>query len=58
MLKGMRAALLEGVGVRALLSEAILPLLLTGVIMIPVGLYAFMRAERYAKATGKLKRNG
>jgi ABC-2 type transport system permease protein len=58
MLKGMRAALLEGAGARALLSEAILPLLLTGVIMIPVGLYAFMRAERYAKATGKLKRNG
>ncbi|MFL5803803.1 MAG: ABC transporter permease [Roseiflexaceae bacterium] len=58
MLKGMRAALLEGAGVRALLSEVILPLLLTGVIMIPVGLYAFMRAERYAKATGKLKRNG
>jgi ABC-2 type transport system permease protein len=58
MLEGMRAALLEGAGVDTLLSEAILPLLLTGVIMIPVGLYAFMRAERYAKATGKLKRNG
>jgi ABC-2 type transport system permease protein len=58
MLEGMRAALLDGAGVRTLLSESILPLLLTGVIMIPVGLYAFMRAERYAKATGKLKRNG
>ncbi|HEX5690969.1 MAG TPA: ABC transporter permease [Roseiflexaceae bacterium] len=58
MLEGMRAALLEGAGVRALFAPAILPLLLTGVIMIPVGLYAFSRAERYAKATGKLKRNG
>jgi ABC-2 type transport system permease protein len=58
MLEGMRAALLEGAGVGELLPVAILPLLLTGLIMIPVGLYAFMRAERYAKATGKLKRNG
>ncbi len=58
MLEGMRAALLDGAGVGDLLTTAILPLLLTGVIMIPVGLYAFMRAERYAKATGKLKRNG
>ena len=58
MLEGMRAALLDGDGVGTLLPKAILPLLLTGVIMIPVGLYAFMRAERYAKATGKLKRNG
>jgi ABC-2 type transport system permease protein len=58
MLEGMRAALLHGTGVRALLVPAILPLLLTGAIMIPVGLYVFMRAERYAKATGKLKRNG
>jgi ABC-2 type transport system permease protein len=58
MLEGMRAALLEGTGVGALLPIAILPLLLTGVIMIPVGLYVFTRAERYAKATGKLKRNG
>jgi ABC-2 type transport system permease protein len=58
MLEGMRAALLEGAGVRALLAPSILPLLLTGVIMIPVGLYTFSRAERYAKVTGKLKRNG
>jgi ABC-2 type transport system permease protein len=58
MLEGMRAALLDGAGTGELLSKSILPLLLTGVIMIPVGLYAFMRAERYAKATGKLKRNG
>lgn len=58
MLEGMRAALLDGAGGLALLSSAILPLLLTGAITIPLGLYVFTRAERYAKATGVLKRNG
>jgi ABC-2 type transport system permease protein len=64
MLVGMREALLKGA---PLLSNAnsdglflpyIVPLLLTGIITIPVGLYAFTRAERHAKQTGKLKRNG
>jgi ABC-2 type transport system permease protein len=36
----------------------IVPLLITGLVSIPTGLYAFTRAERYAKRTGKLKRNG
>jgi ABC-2 type transport system permease protein len=54
----MRGALLLGADVSALMLPVIVPLLITGVITIPVGLYAFMRAERYAKATGKLKRNG
>lgn len=58
MLEGMRAALLQGTGVGAAFGPYILPLLLTGLITIPAGLYAFMRAERYAKATGVLKRNG
>jgi ABC-2 type transport system permease protein len=39
-------------------SGRVLPLLLTGLLTIPTGLLAFMRAERYAKATGRLKRNG
>jgi len=34
------------------------PLILTGVISIPLGVYIFGIAERYAKKTGKLKRNG
>lgn len=34
------------------------PLLLTGVISIPLGLVIFRMAERYAKRTGRLKRNG
>ena len=34
------------------------PLALMGVILIPVGVWVFGRAERYAKKTGKLKRVG
>ena len=34
------------------------PLLLTGVVSIPLGVYIFGIAERYAKKTGRLKRNG
>jgi ABC-2 type transport system permease protein len=58
MLEGMRAALLEGQGVTRLFLPHIVPLLITGLITVPLGLFTFMRAERYAKATGKLKRNG
>ncbi len=64
MLVGMREALLKGAPLFAsanssgLLMPYIIPLLLTGMVTIPTGLYAFTRAERYAKRTGKLKRNG
>ena len=64
MLAGMRSALLDGksllgdTAAAGLLMPYIVPLLITGLITIPTGLYAFMRAERYAKETGKLKRNG
>jgi ABC-2 type transport system permease protein len=34
------------------------PLILTGVIAIPLGLYVFSRGERYAKRHGRLKRSG
>lgn len=34
------------------------PLIISGVISIPLGLLIFRMAERYAKKTGKLKRNG
>ena len=34
------------------------PLLISGVISIPLGLLIFRMGERYAKRTGKLKRNG
>jgi ABC-2 type transport system permease protein len=33
-------------------------LILMGIVLIPAGLWAFGRAERYAKRTGKLKRVG
>ncbi len=35
-----------------------LALLVMGAVLIPFGLWAFGRAERYAKRTGKLKRVG
>ena len=43
---------------RTTLWADIWPLLICAVVSIPVGLFIFNRAERYAKRTGKLKRNG
>jgi ABC-2 type transport system permease protein len=40
------------------LGHDIWPLIVAGVVLIPFGLWAFGRAERYAKRTGKLKRVG
>jgi len=57
VLEGMRAALLEGASIEALLMH-VGRLLVIGVIAIPVGLTIFRQAEMYAKRTGKLKRSG
>lgn len=57
VLDGVRAGLIDGVGIGQLLGN-VWPLLLSGVILIPAGLWAFGVAERYAKRTGKLKRVG
>jgi len=57
VLRGVRAALLEGAGTVTLLPE-IGSALLIGMVTIPVGLWVFGLAERYAKRTGKLHRNG
>ncbi|NLE75835.1 MAG: ABC transporter permease, partial [Chloroflexi bacterium] len=57
VLEGMRAGLLEGASTAAML-HFVWPLLAMGVVSIPVGVYAFRQAERYAKRAGKLKRNG
>jgi ABC-2 type transport system permease protein len=57
MLDGVRSALLDGVGVDRLLGD-VWPLVVMGIVLIPIGLWAFGRAERYAKRTGKLKRVG
>ena len=57
VLEGVRAGLLDGASLGTLLGD-VWPLLVMGVVFIPLGLWAFGRAERYAKRTGKLKRVG
>ena len=57
VLDGMRATILEGTATSTLWPY-LWPLLLAGVIAVPVGLWVFGLGERYAKRTGKLKRNG
>ena len=56
-LQGARAALLDGAGV-AELWGSIWPLLIMGVVFVPLGMLVFGLGERYAKRTGKLKRSG
>ena len=57
VLEGMRAAILPG-SVDGEPLDYVLPLLLMGVVMLPLGAWLFKRAEQYTKRTGKLKRNG
>jgi ABC-2 type transport system permease protein len=57
VLDGVRKALIEGAPLSALMGD-IVPLIISGVVFIPFGVWAFARAERYAKRTGKLKRVG
>jgi ABC-2 type transport system permease protein len=56
-LDGARRAVLDGAGPVAVWGD-IWPLILTGVIAIPLGLYVFSLGERYAKRHGRLKRSG
>jgi ABC-2 type transport system permease protein len=56
-LEGSRAALRDGAGVSELWGS-IWPLLVMGVVFVPLGLFVFHLGERYAKKTGKLKRSG
>lgn len=58
VLEGMRAALQRNAGPRDLLAGYLVPLLIAGIILIPLGLWIFLRGEQYVKRTGKLKRNG
>ena len=59
VLEGLRAGLMEN---KPIWSSEVWsytwPLILTGVISVPLGVYVFGIAERYAKKTGRLKRNG
>ena len=57
VLEGVRAGLIDGIPVNQL-THLIWPLIVMGAAFIPFGLWAFGRAERYAKRTGKLKRVG
>lgn len=57
VLEGMRATILEGKPTSAL-GGYLLPILLLGVLTVPLGVAVFAWAERYAKRTGRLKRSG
>lgn len=57
VLDGVRAAVLDGKPVSELMPF-IVPLLVLGVVLLPVGIRAFKMAENYAKRSGKLKRVG
>jgi ABC-2 type transport system permease protein len=56
-LRGIRRAILEGAGLGVLWAD-IWPLLVIGVVAVPLGLEIFRRGEVYAKRNGKLKRSG
>jgi ABC-2 type transport system permease protein len=58
VLEGTRAALLNGATVGTLVWPYLLPLVVISVLLVPLGLWVFVTAERYAKRTGRLKRNG
>jgi ABC-2 type transport system permease protein len=57
VLEGVRQGLIYGRPVTDLL-ENVWPLVIMGVVLIPLGVHVFGIAERYAKKTGKLKRVG
>jgi len=59
VLNGLRAALLRNQVIwSAEIWSYTWPLIITGIVSIPLSIYIFKIAERYAKRTGKLKRNG
>jgi ABC-2 type transport system permease protein len=59
VLNGLRAGIING---QVIWSGEIWsytwPLIVTGLVSVPLGIYIFKIAERYAKRTGRLKRNG
>jgi ABC-2 type transport system permease protein len=56
-LQGARRAILDGASVSAVWDD-LWPLILIGVVAVPLGLYVFSLGERYAKRHGRLKRSG
>lgn len=57
ILTGVRACLL-GNPSSSTVIQALIPLAVIGVITVPLGVYLWSTAERYAKRTGRLKRTG
>jgi ABC-2 type transport system permease protein len=59
VLNGLRDALQHNVAIWSpTIWMSTWPLLISGLVSVPLGLWVFGIAERYAKRTGKLKRNG
>jgi ABC-2 type transport system permease protein len=56
-LDGMRDAIIEGDGITKM-GDELWPLVVIGIVSVPLGLEVFRRGERYAKRHGKLKRSG
>ncbi len=57
VLDGVRQGLIDGTPITELWDD-VWPLAIMAVVFIPLGIWIFGRAERYAKRTGKLKRVG
>jgi ABC-2 type transport system permease protein len=57
VLDGLRQAIIQGHGLGLLWGD-VWPLAICGVVSLPVGLTIFRIGERFAKQTGRLKRNG
>jgi ABC-2 type transport system permease protein len=57
VLDAVRRSIIDGASIGQLLPD-LWPLLVMALIFIPLGLWGFGQAERYAKRTGKLKRVG
>jgi ABC-2 type transport system permease protein len=57
LLRGVRAALIDGKGISAQGTNLAI-LAIFGLVMVPGSLAAFALAERWAKKTGRLKRQG
>jgi ABC-2 type transport system permease protein len=56
-LDGMRDAIVNGDGLSKM-GDELWPLVVIGIVSVPLGLEVFRRGERYAKRHGKLKRSG
>jgi ABC-2 type transport system permease protein len=56
-LDGMRDAIIDGDGINKM-GDELWPLVVIGIVSVPLGLEVFRRGERYAKRHGKLKRSG